>query len=160
MTSSIVTLPLIAPAKCFNCGGTGNKDGRKYVDTSLQIRLYGRVYICGYCFKELAVNFDLIDKDVYEEVAAVNFRLIEENNTLKVENGKLRDALASLDFIPERVLIDPLDAISGHENSSDNVGIGEESSTGPIESGTKPRSRNVRKPNSLAETLESFKSVH
>lgn len=41
---------MVLPAKCISCGGTGLRDGRKFIDFGLNVDYYGAVYFCVPCF--------------------------------------------------------------------------------------------------------------
>lgn len=42
------------PGTCIICGYGG--DGRKYIDFSVQVRKYGRIYFCTECFKDCEIS--------------------------------------------------------------------------------------------------------
>lgn len=148
MASIIVDYPTVAPAKCFNCGSADNKDGRRYVQTSIQVRLYGRVYICGLCMVEIGHEFGLISSQSYDEMGELNFRLIEEMNSLKVENDKLRRAFNILDFIGLRGRNDIPVNEEPSEATERAVEAGKGKDSGPAKSSTKQGPNNVLKSDS------------
>ncbi len=47
----ILEVPAMAPGKCIVCGSCGG-DGRKFIDISMTVEFYGKVYFCSFCFEE------------------------------------------------------------------------------------------------------------
>lgn len=102
MNSSIVDTPSLHPGKCIHCGGSTNRDGRKYLNTGIFARNYGQIYICSICIVELGHQFGLVSK---AEVNKTTEDLLNTEMVLtayKDENDRLRSALDLLDFLPQR----------------------------------------------------------
>lgn len=86
--------PPLAPGHCYLCMSVGG-DGRKFIDFHKQVKKYGRVYFCSYCFEEVNAKLGWVSPanfDVCELQAIKQAELIE---TLKEDNAKLASAVGS-----------------------------------------------------------------
>ena|SRR3990170_6848354 len=75
----VMDLPIMAPGKCSNCGGTRIGD-RKYVDFGLTLEYYGIVYLCTLCIKELMMvlqkNMGLVQTIIEKHRDLFNFEFV------------------------------------------------------------------------------------
>lgn len=171
MNIFVVDTPYMAPGKCAHCGGTTNRDGRKYLDTGITVPRYGKIYLCSFCIVEIGKLFGLIDQDKLEGAEADRDTLMNSAIKLEEENGRLRRALSELDFLPRYVSEplavepepEPIHNPAPEPESAGNkpaVGNGdgpEESESGPAESNDGGRSSKL--PGNDVRKLRSTKRI-
>lgn len=91
--------PDVPPSKCIVCGANHRRDGRKYIDFGLNIKMYGAVYFCTICVSEAAKMLGYLNpldaQKLEEDWEAKN----TEVDGLKDQNDKFRRALSELDFL-------------------------------------------------------------
>lgn len=143
----ICDMPPMAPYKCVSCSSGYGGDGRKFVDTGIHIDHFGQIYICQHCMVQIAREINIIpwipQRDLELRVG-----------NLEEENVRLRTALASLDFVPNRsgnsFVPEPT---PGDEDSSGDVEGGKAPSKRASKSSTKPDTGSVRGASKLDELL-------
>lgn len=139
--------PVLAPYKCVSCGAGYGGDGRKFVDTSIHLDLYGQVYICQHCIVEIAREINIIPWIPQRELELRVGRLEEEN-------VRLRAALANLDFVPHRSgNSSVLESTERSEDAEDNAERGKSPGKRPTKSGSKPDTGSVRGASKLDELI-------
>lgn len=100
MPSVIVDFPVKLPAKCANCASPYSRDGRKYVDTHIDVRKYGRIYICTLCFSEIALALGYQPADVIHMQTDILIARADRIAELEVENDRLNTIISGgLDFL-------------------------------------------------------------
>lgn len=88
----IVDNPALLPGFCINCK---SKYGGKFIQTDILIQDFGTVYLCASCFEEIYRGLDF---EFPNRLRGHEIRI----ERLEAENERLRNALANLDFVPDR----------------------------------------------------------
>jgi hypothetical protein len=126
MNLSLVEWPTQHPGKCVNCGCGTRADGRKYVDMGIQVPIYGAIYICEHCIRQLGAFFGLIDKMIVDAAHEAKEQYLKTLEGVVEENGRLRRSLSELDFLGS--------FSAGPVPSSEDAEGNTDSDAGPVES--------------------------
>lgn len=130
----VVDLPLALPGKCLQCGSS-KKDGRGYVQINTELvcghgHPYGTLYLCGYCFEEIARAIGYLSIESAKELMELVAKSTQEIERLDLENARLRRALSELVVVyPSSIDSNTTEPESPDGNVSDS-GIAQRENTG------------------------------
>lgn len=154
----IIDVPDFKPGKCANCGASKN-DGRQYIDFGQEIDWYGIIFFCGFCIKDIAINFGLFNQ-FEQEIESLKAKLT--NGGFLLEKGDELEERFLLIFKEVKEYFDSLRALrdesvtsSGSDSRTDETSgepVPDKAESGTIKSTTSSRRTNVP---SLAKLLES-----
>lgn len=87
--------PNALPGYCCVCHSAGG-DGRQFIDFGFQLDVFGAVYFCTFCVKELALSAGFIDGHKHNQVTEEFRKVIIELDVVNKSFGDYRDAVRSI----------------------------------------------------------------
>lgn len=144
----VLQSPIMAPHKCCMCGASSTHDGRKYVDTGIDIEFYGVVYYCSICFAETAKKLNFVYKEELDEARRIVQEQTVQINQLVSRIEEMQNDLNHYKRMFSLVTpstVAPVDTESSESSNSPITSLGTESGgkQAVIKSSTKPRPKNV-----------------
>lgn len=91
----ILEAPRMPPGKCCICGSSNNED-RQYCDMGWEIDFFGVVYICTFCFSEVANLLGCLTPEQAEALELENERLRQEIVSFRAKELAINDAADKL----------------------------------------------------------------
>ena len=92
---SIHENPNVAPGICCMCGSSGG-DGRTFVDFGFQLDVYGAVYFCSECVRELCGAIGYVPASELEAERKLSNDLSDKVELLEERNREVRESAYSL----------------------------------------------------------------
>lgn len=88
--------PPMLPGKCHGCGSFSGD--RSYVDISLHVNKFGRVYICDLCWTGTAHDlFNMSMKSYVDILVDTRDKALDDKTELYTQIAELENALAAID---------------------------------------------------------------
>jgi hypothetical protein len=143
---TIVDQPLLLPGYCIGCRSSNNTDGRKFIDTGINIDFLGVIYICVPCILEIVRQVDLTLPDNLSELKM-------KIDGLEKMNEHLRIALSSLGVLGLGVPAESSDGEAGNKGPEGTTEGGKGESKRPTKQGAKQNPGSVRGSDSLERLL-------
>lgn len=110
--------PYYKPHKCSNCG-SAKQDGRKYVNTGLELDFYGIVYFCTLCLDDIAKTVGLYNQYILqiEELKKIRNDLIAQNLQQEHLHERLENTMRQFKEFYDHVYIPSMGRVNNSVNS-------------------------------------------